>query len=79
MSKKRQQEAGKKAAIRAIGGPHALARALSRDLTGQAVTKWNRISDLYLMEVEQITGVPRDKLRPDLFEGYVKETEKAGC
>lgn len=34
-----------------------------------AVSQWRRIPQDRLPDVERITGVPRDRLRPDLFEG----------
>jgi len=36
-------------------------------LTRAAVVKWRNIPADRLIEIEQITGIPREALRPDLF------------
>jgi DNA-binding transcriptional regulator YdaS (Cro superfamily) len=38
-------------------------------VTRAAVTKWRRVPADRLIEVERITGIPREELRPDLFVG----------
>lgn len=42
-----------------------LARALG--ITVAAVRQWVRVPDDKLVDVERITGIPREALRPDLF------------
>lgn len=42
-----------------------LARELG--LRRQSVAKWQRIPEDYLLQVEALTGIPREDLRPDLF------------
>jgi DNA-binding transcriptional regulator YdaS (Cro superfamily) len=37
-------------------------------VTRAAVVKWKRVPAERLIEIERITGIARDKLRPDLFE-----------
>jgi cyclic pyranopterin phosphate synthase len=56
----------------AAGGAVALARRLSavgRPITSQAVSQWTRVPARHVKNVEQITGIPRFQLRPDLFDG----------
>ncbi len=56
-------------AVERAGGISALARALN--VTPQAVWKWvyeqGRVPPARVLEVERVTGVPRDRLRPDIF------------
>jgi DNA-binding transcriptional regulator YdaS (Cro superfamily) len=35
--------------------------------TRAAVAKWKQVPAERVVEVERITGIPREKLRPDLF------------
>ena len=42
-----------------------LARALG--LTRQAIYQWDRVPSKHVLRVEKITGVPRQRLRPDLY------------
>ncbi len=48
------------------GGPSALAVKLG-GLTSQAVSQWKRIPAGRVIAVEQITGISRHDLRPDLY------------
>ena len=52
------------------GGLTRLARALG--LTRSAVHQWKQVPAHRLVEVERITGIPREALRPDL---YTREPE----
>jgi DNA-binding transcriptional regulator YdaS (Cro superfamily) len=52
-------------AIDAIGGGNKLAAKL--DITPQALSQWDRVPPLRVIEVERATGVPRHELRPDLY------------
>lgn len=55
--------------IRAERGLQAkLARGLG--ITTAAVAKWSRVPEDRLVAVERISGIGRDKLRPDLFVGW---------
>lgn len=47
------------------GGGQALASALG--LTRQAIYQWDKIPPQYVLRVEEVTGVPRSTLRPDLY------------
>ncbi len=59
------REPGLEAAIRAVGGIGALARALG--LAQPSVSEWRRIPADRIAAVESATGVPRSELRPDLY------------
>jgi DNA-binding transcriptional regulator YdaS (Cro superfamily) len=51
--------------VYACVGPHELGRALG--ITGQAVSQWDRVPPLQVLKVEQVTGIPRHELRPDIY------------
>jgi DNA-binding transcriptional regulator YdaS (Cro superfamily) len=36
-------------------------------LTRPAVTRWKQVPAEYLIEIERISGIPREALRPDLY------------
>ncbi len=44
-------------------------RELSRrlGLSPNSVIKWKRVPDHRIVQVERVTGVPRETLRPDLY------------
>lgn len=44
-------------------------RELSRrlGLSPNSVIKWRRVPDHRIVQVEDVTGVPRETLRPDLY------------
>lgn len=52
-------------AIEAAGGTVALADKLG--LTHQAVSRWDKVPPLRVLEVEAVTGVSRYDLRPDVY------------
>jgi DNA-binding transcriptional regulator YdaS (Cro superfamily) len=52
-------------AIKAAGGPVALAKALG--VTSQAVSQWKRVPASKVLAVEEKSGVSRYELRPDVF------------
>jgi DNA-binding transcriptional regulator YdaS (Cro superfamily) len=54
-----------KTAIREAGGTNRLARKLG--ISSAAVAQWTRIPFERLLEIERVTGVPRELLRPDLY------------
>lgn len=54
-------------AINAAGGVGALARALG--ISQPSVSNWSKIPAERVVAVESATGVPRAKLRPDLYPG----------
>src|SRR6185369_4712471 len=52
-------------AIRVAGGVSELARRIG--ISQPAVTNWDRVPAERVLAVEAATGVPRIKLRPDLY------------
>jgi DNA-binding transcriptional regulator YdaS (Cro superfamily) len=58
-------ESGLKAAVKAMGTRYALAKALG--VEPSTVQRWQRIPAERVVEVERVTGVPREQLRPDLY------------
>ena len=54
-------------AIEKAGGLRALARQLG--IAHQSILQWERAPAERIVEIERVTGVPRQELRPDLFEG----------
>jgi hypothetical protein len=53
-------------AIVAAGGIAELARQLG--VTRQAVSLWDKIPLKHLRAVSKMTGIPRQQLRPDLYD-----------
>ena len=56
---------GLKRAAKAAGSKYALARLLG--ITAQSLNKWNRIPRKRILQIEKLTGVPREKLAPELY------------
>jgi DNA-binding transcriptional regulator YdaS (Cro superfamily) len=52
-------------AQRAAGNGSILADRLG--LTRQAVYQWDKVPANHVLRVEEVTGIPRHKLRPDLY------------
>jgi DNA-binding transcriptional regulator YdaS (Cro superfamily) len=55
-------------AVQALGSQSALARAVN--VTPQAVQQWvesGRVSHKKVIEVERVSGIPRQALRPDIY------------
>jgi len=52
-------------AAKAVGGIRQLADKLA--ITYQAVRKWRQIPVERVFDVERATGIPRERLRPDIF------------
>jgi Bacterial toxin YdaS len=67
-NKPRNMKRGIKLAIEAVGGHRKLGRLLN--VTHQAIGQWTCVPGERLIEVEVLTGVPREQLRPDLFRGF---------
>ena len=64
------RDAGLTEAFRSVGGITELARRLG--IAQPSVSNWTRVPAERVVAVERETGVPRSKLRPDLFsENYV--------
>ena len=58
-----------------IRAKRGLMAKIAKDLgvTRSAVTKWDRIPAEVVVEVERITGMPREQLRPDLYRAIASE------
>ena len=56
---------GLKAAIDAAGGVRSLARLLG--ITHQAIAQWDQVPAERMLEIERVTGIARERLRPDLY------------
>jgi Bacterial toxin YdaS len=52
-------------AIKIAGGYRALARAAG--VSHQSVMKWKRVPPRRVLAVEELTGIPRHVLRPDIY------------
>jgi DNA-binding transcriptional regulator YdaS (Cro superfamily) len=52
-------------ARRAAGGNAGIGRQLN--ISGQAVSQWDRVPAERVLDVERISGVPRYELRPDIY------------
>jgi DNA-binding transcriptional regulator YdaS (Cro superfamily) len=64
-----QVDSGLKAALAAAGSVHALAQLLG--LHHQSIYHWRRrLPAERIIQIEEATGVPRNILRPDLYEGW---------
>jgi DNA-binding transcriptional regulator YdaS (Cro superfamily) len=62
----RKISTGLKLAIKAAGTEADLARKLH--ITPQAINKWADIPLERVLQVERATGVPREKLAPQMYE-----------
>lgn len=58
-------------AVANAGGLRALARQLH--ITHIAIMQWRQVPPLHVMKIEELTGVARSVLRPDI---YPPEREK---
>lgn len=53
-------------AMKAAGGLNALARLLG--IKPQSIIKWHNIPAKRIIQIEKATGIPRQKLAPELYE-----------
>lgn len=65
MRSKKFRDEGLRQALAAAGTAVRLASALG--ITAQAINNWERVPVNRVLEVEEITGVSRHKLRPDRY------------
>jgi DNA-binding transcriptional regulator YdaS (Cro superfamily) len=52
-------------AIKAAGTSASLARHLA--VTPQALSQWEKVPPLRVLDVERLTNIPRHELRPDIY------------
>lgn len=52
-------------AVSSVGGQATFARLIG--VTPQAVSQWKEVPPLRVLAVENVSGVPRHELRPDLY------------
>lgn len=65
------REEGLELAIEAAGGVGALARSLG--IAQPSVSNWKQIPSERVLNIEQLTGIPRTDLRPDLYPSDDKD------
>jgi TorA maturation chaperone TorD len=65
------RDTGLELAIEAAGGVGALARSLG--IAQPSVSNWKQIPHDRVLNIEQLTGVPRTSLRPDLYPSDEKD------
>lgn len=58
-------DSGIKLAIEAAGGLRALARKLG--MNHSTILKWTKVPANHILEIERLTGVSREQLRPELY------------
>ena len=63
---RKKLEPGLRAAIDAVGTRYRLAKLVG--VTPTAVLAWTRVPNDRIIDVERVTGVDREELRPDLFK-----------
>ena len=56
---------GLEAAVQSFGGVARLADALG--ITTAAIYQWQRVPQGRVLRIERLTGIPRERLRPDLY------------
>lgn len=61
-------------AKKAVRGNTGLSRALNDEITPQAVAQWKQVPAERVLKVERVTGVPRHRLRPDLYPAPDRES-----
>ena len=66
---------GLRKALAAAGGIRPLARALG--ISHVAVLNWTRVPYKHIVRIEEVTGVPREVLRPELYRVPHHGTKKA--
>jgi len=64
--RKRRSDKGLEEAIECAQSLTSLARRLNMSV--QAISQWLRVPPERCAEVERVTGVPRWRLRPDIYE-----------
>ena len=60
------RDEGLSLAIKAAGGFRPLARLLG--ISSSALSGWKRVPSHRILQVEAVTGIEREQLRPDLYQ-----------
>jgi DNA-binding transcriptional regulator YdaS (Cro superfamily) len=56
---------GLAAAVKTAGGVRSLGRALN--IAHSSILTWKQIPARHILQIEKLTGIPRERLRPDLY------------
>jgi DNA-binding transcriptional regulator YdaS (Cro superfamily) len=67
------RDAGVQLAIRAAGGVRPLARGLG--IQSSSIAQWKYVPSRRVVQVEALTGIPRETLRPDLYRGQPRNKD----
>ena len=76
MRQKRQRHGGLADAIKASNDSITVL-AVRLGLTPQAISDWKQVPVARCADVERVTGVPRERLRPDIFGRKRDRAEQA--
>lgn len=72
----KDRDDGLRAALRQAGSLTGLARGLG--IKPQSIIKWQRVPAERCLDVERLTGVPREVLRPDIY-GQPRRTHRGNA
>jgi DNA-binding transcriptional regulator YdaS (Cro superfamily) len=64
----RLSDNGLRTAIETVGGVRGLANLLG--LNPQSIYRWRRVPAKWIVQIEEFTGVPREVLRPEFYQGW---------
>lgn len=62
---------GVRVMIKAAGGHRKLGRLLG--ISYQAIVQWTKVPADRLLDIEVLLGIPRERLRPDLYRGFKRK------
>jgi DNA-binding transcriptional regulator YdaS (Cro superfamily) len=65
LEKMGRRKEGVRLAIEKAGGARALARKLG--ISAPAILAWQQIPAHRIIQIETVLGIPRERLRPDLY------------
>jgi DNA-binding transcriptional regulator YdaS (Cro superfamily) len=68
---RRLSDNGLRTAIETVGGVRALASLLG--LIPQTIYQWRRVPAKMIVRIEEATGVPREVMRPEFYEGWKRQ------
>ena len=64
----RLNDNGLRTAIETLGSVRGLANLLK--LNPQSIYQWRRVPAKWIVQIEEFTGVPREVLRPEFYQGW---------